>query len=645
VINPTKKAATVLTDSLGGDRTAFSIRATGKAFRILIDGLYSQKEATVVREIMSNGWDSHAAAGKPEAAIHVTCPTTLDPVFRVRDFGVSMTHAEVMHLYTTLFESTKEDTNDQLGQFGLGSKTPFAYTDSFSVTAWLDGVKRLYVLHITDEDLPQITHIADEPSDEPQGFEVSVPVRPADLDKFRKEIGRMVMSSNTPPTLDGMTAPTDLVVHEGGDYRVIRDHYGLGGFGVRQGCVIYPAPTFRTNKVAIGHTLVVDVPIGAVQVTASREALSLDDVTTQTIRTRLQEAEVEIDRYVAKVNASFPNRLAAFQAYGNHETWLNANIGKSTVALPTDQPNKNVLQQLNVYTTKTKTRPVYQFNAPQVLRILVDNGEPMVRRNLRIGEQFSKYGQKLAVVKREDLPRVVRVLGLKPSQIQTLQTIPDVVVNRTPSAYGSLAGTAAPKTLPKGQVWTIKTGAKTINRMIGDKYVQTTDNFKGVQWQELFRALNITDVVGLTVKQSIDMKADLTMQLETVIADRAPKVAAKRKLQEALDADETNAMIENFTGWYFWDNVYSETGIRVPQVIQGALGTTFKNEISKLKVPARQLDNTDLILQGVLHLTGKSALTKGAIGSKVEPMLRELKPILQDSDPVGTLVKFYIANK
>jgi len=43
---------------------SFQIKATGKAFKILSDGLYSDKPLAVVRELSCNAWDSHVAAGK-----------------------------------------------------------------------------------------------------------------------------------------------------------------------------------------------------------------------------------------------------------------------------------------------------------------------------------------------------------------------------------------------------------------------------------------------------------------------------------------------------------------------------------------------------------------------------------------------------
>lgn len=94
---------------LDGEKAYFTIAANGKAFRTLIDGLYSNKIRAVIRELCSNAADSHIDAGQIKP-FKVSIPTSLDPVFRVRDFGTALRHDQVMHLYTTIFQSTKRRT-------------------------------------------------------------------------------------------------------------------------------------------------------------------------------------------------------------------------------------------------------------------------------------------------------------------------------------------------------------------------------------------------------------------------------------------------------------------------------------------------------------------------------------------------------
>lgn len=59
----------------------------------------------------------------------------------VSDFGVGMTHTELLENYVQYNSSTKTNDDSTIGAYGLGGKTPLAYTDSFIVDSVKDGVR------------------------------------------------------------------------------------------------------------------------------------------------------------------------------------------------------------------------------------------------------------------------------------------------------------------------------------------------------------------------------------------------------------------------------------------------------------------------------------------------------------------------
>ena len=118
-----------------GEIGEFRIRNSAKAFNILSSGLYANKIRAIIRELSCNAVDSHVAAGKQDTPFDVHLPNQLDPTFRIRDYGTGLTHDQVLNIYTTYFESTKTESNQFIGALGLGSKSPFSYTDNFTVTA------------------------------------------------------------------------------------------------------------------------------------------------------------------------------------------------------------------------------------------------------------------------------------------------------------------------------------------------------------------------------------------------------------------------------------------------------------------------------------------------------------------------------
>jgi HSP90 family molecular chaperone len=283
---------------------AFTIKANAKAFKVLIDGLYSDKVKSIVRELWTNAYDSHIMAGTPDKPFTCTLPTRFEPVFSVRDYGVSLRHSSVMGLYTTVFESTKDETNDQVGQLGLGSKSPFAYTDTFSVTSYLDGVKRMYSAYIDASGVPTIALLGEDTTDEPNGLEVSFPAKEEDISAFIRAASSVVLGFDVAPEFKGQVidvSPPERGI-EGTGWYIAKDPGDLphSGAFARQGCVLYPLSRtvfmFEDDIYyeMLDCPLVIDFEIGQLDISASRESLSYDDRTKKNIENRLSEIKPEM---------------------------------------------------------------------------------------------------------------------------------------------------------------------------------------------------------------------------------------------------------------------------------------------------------------------------------------------------------------
>lgn len=150
-----------------------TIAANAVAFRALIDGMYADKIGSIMRELWTNAWDAQVEAGLTDKPFEVRLPTSLNPSFHVRDFGVSMPHDIVMEVFTTMFESTKRESNAVAGKFGVGSKSPFAYTDAYTVTCFLDGEVRIYSVHIGSDGSPEVALMQRGETEEPNGLMVA----------------------------------------------------------------------------------------------------------------------------------------------------------------------------------------------------------------------------------------------------------------------------------------------------------------------------------------------------------------------------------------------------------------------------------------------------------------------------------------
>ena len=313
----------------GLETQQFTIKVNNKSFRVLLDGLYTDKPQSIIRELWTNALDSHVAAGVADEPFHCQLPTYIDPTFTVRDYGTSMDHQTVMNVYTSLFDSDKEDTNEQTGCLGLGSKSPFSYTDAFDVFAYSGTEKRFYLAAMNDDGIPTITHLKSEPCGGPRGIEVRFPVQTLHVTDFQRAATKVAIGFDVRPTIVGGDVEPPDAIFEAETFRIMAPNSYIGsdrGY-VRQGPVVYPIPyQFFHNLdedvrylIQDGHSFIVDVPIGSVEFTASREALQLTDATTKYLTTAVNEAFRDVRETALadiKEQDSYMNAYKSYNAWG-----------------------------------------------------------------------------------------------------------------------------------------------------------------------------------------------------------------------------------------------------------------------------------------------------------------------------------------
>ena len=157
----------------------------------ILSKLYAYPIRTLVQEYICNGRDAMREAGTwGKLPIEITVPNTLDPIFKVRDFGVGISPDRMENIFVNYGSSTKRNTNTQTGGFGIGAKSAFSYTDSFTVTSYYNGVRYLYVAHLGDEG--GVNLVNQHATSQPNGVEISIGVKPKDIAEFRNAVQRCV---------------------------------------------------------------------------------------------------------------------------------------------------------------------------------------------------------------------------------------------------------------------------------------------------------------------------------------------------------------------------------------------------------------------------------------------------------------------
>ncbi|UGC97444.1 rIIA lysis inhibitor [Escherichia phage vB_Eco_OMNI12] len=284
----------------GSKSKAFSITASPKVFKILSSDLYTNKIRAVVRELITNMIDAHALNGNPEKFI-IQVPGRLDPRFVCRDFGPGMSDFDIQGddnspgLYNSYFSSSKAESNDFIGGFGLGSKSPFSYTDTFSITSYHKGEIRGYVAYM-DGDGPQIkpTFVKEMGPDDKTGIEIVVPVEEKDFRNFAYEVSYIMRPFKDLAIINGLDREIDYFPDFDDYYGINPERYwpDRGGLYAIYGGIVYPIDGVirDRNWLSIRNEVnYIKFPMGSLDIAPSREALSLDDRTRKNIIERVKE--------------------------------------------------------------------------------------------------------------------------------------------------------------------------------------------------------------------------------------------------------------------------------------------------------------------------------------------------------------------
>lgn len=279
--------------------SAFKIASSAKAFKILSSSLYKNKILAIVRELSCNALDAHKLNGNT-APFTITLPDDLSLEFRIRDYGPGLSQEDMQELYTTYFASTKNDSNDFIGALGLGSKSPFSYTNIFTVISRHNNISSLYTLFLENGE-PNIRLVRQEENgDTESGIEIIVPVIREDISKWNKETYRALFTFAPDQYRvileeDQIEIPY-LKIPECGFIRDYNFSFNTNSnVFVVYGNILYPVDesilelSQKQKDFLYKRNIAISMPLGTLDIAPSREELSYDEKTIQELKNRLDE--------------------------------------------------------------------------------------------------------------------------------------------------------------------------------------------------------------------------------------------------------------------------------------------------------------------------------------------------------------------
>lgn len=319
------------------DEAQFKMRTSQKAFQIL-SSLYSDKPLAIVRELGCNAMDSHIASGQPNRPFHIHVPNALEPWLTIQDFGTGISHENIYEIYSTYFASTKTNTNTQVGMLGLGSKSPFCYTDNFTITSNHIGVKRIYNAYFNAQGMPTIALASQEQTNDENGVSIQIPIKTKDIGDFAHAIYKAFRFFKTKPNISGGDVNWNLNKpdFEGTFWQSYHDQHNqcvaiMGG-------VAYPIDIYKLDNdhydIARKAGLVMQFNIGELDVTPSREALMYHDWVIAALNEKITLVKKD---FVTKVEDQIKNSdnlldaMKALYLLNNQWSFLNSTLIKGKV--------------------------------------------------------------------------------------------------------------------------------------------------------------------------------------------------------------------------------------------------------------------------------------------------------------------------
>jgi hypothetical protein len=325
----------VSADTNSTQKVACKIEANSVMFDLLSSRLYSDKPLAVVRELSTNALDAQIANNNQDKPFIVHLPTKFEPFFSIRDFGKGMSNDTVMELYSTMGSSSKRDSNLFNGALGIGSKSPFAYTQggAFTLTSTYDDVKTIYSVY-SDSGVPSIAVLGSFPADDVSGVEVTVPVQVEDINTFKRKAEEIYRHFKVKPKTNVILENLEYgqVIFKGDNWAIFNNSISSR---VVMANVGYPINTENYKNLATlnANGLVIFAETGEVQMSGSRESLSYTKETIEALTTFNQKITKEILENIELDKKKYENNLLMFaRSLGQLPLNIRAILGQNKVA-------------------------------------------------------------------------------------------------------------------------------------------------------------------------------------------------------------------------------------------------------------------------------------------------------------------------
>ena len=277
---------------------------------LLSSNLYSDPEQSFIREIVSNAWDSHVEAGTTDTPVIVRFKKGNNSwEVTIRDFGTGLSPERFQEVYCNIGSSTKRESNEFIGGFGIGKYSSLACTNTVYITSYYEGTAFLYVM-VKSGNTITTNLVMQKSTKEKNGVEVTIK-NISNIDPYKKALKCITFFPNV--YVDGIdNKVNDTKLKRFNNFAVASV---LIDTKILLGNVLYPCNTGLLSTASMNFLysinysgIVIKFNVGEISITPNRESIIYTSDTISKIEDRIKAAKNELDTMVSnKFNKDYDN--------------------------------------------------------------------------------------------------------------------------------------------------------------------------------------------------------------------------------------------------------------------------------------------------------------------------------------------------
>lgn len=272
---------------------------------LLTSNLYSKPLESFLRETVSNAYDSHVEAGTEEPILLLIEDDKESYNYRIsiRDYGTGISPERFEKIYRNIGSSTKRENNDFIGMFGIGRFSCLACTNVANITSYYEGKKYSYVMYKNGNGI-NIDRLSVTEGDFKNGLEVSIKMRIYTESELTDAIKTLCLfdklyveySGRNYAIINRIREFNERKVTKYKNFKTCNLHNFYCYFSL--GKVLYTDNERLISSKFNTRGLIIDLPIGSVDIIPNREALQFNDRTKKVINERLDLVKDELQEIV-----------------------------------------------------------------------------------------------------------------------------------------------------------------------------------------------------------------------------------------------------------------------------------------------------------------------------------------------------------